>query len=86
MRFDTRLVQAGQRAKSGAGDVVAPIHLATTYERNGSGRYFYGRSENPTWEGLEECLAALEDARFATVYASGQAAAATVLSLLEPGQ
>jgi ABC-type Fe3+/spermidine/putrescine transport system ATPase subunit len=31
-------------------------------------------------------LAGLEDARFASVYASGQAAATTVLSLLEPGQ
>ena len=88
MRFDTRLVQSGQRARSGSGDLIPPIHIATTYERGPQvpPRYFYGRSENPTWESLEECLAALEDARFATVYASGQAAATTVLSLLEPGQ
>jgi len=88
VRFDTRLVQSGQRETSSTGDVVAPIHIATTYERGlqEPPRYFYGRSENPTREGLEECLAALEDALFATVYASGQAAATTVLSLLEPGQ
>lgn len=88
MRFDTRLVQSGQRARSGTGDVIPPIHIATTYERGPQKppRYFYGRSENPTWENLEECLAALEDACFATVYASGQAAATTVLSLLESGQ
>ena len=88
MRFDTRLVQSGQRARSGAGDLIAPLHLATTYERGPQAppRYFYGRGENPTRESLEECLAALEDVRFATVYASGQAAATTVLSLLEPGQ
>jgi cystathionine gamma-lyase len=49
-------------------------------------RYFYARGENPTREGLEQCLAVLEEARFATVYASGQAAATTVLSLLKPGQ
>lgn len=88
MRFDTKLVQSGQRARSGAGDLIPPVHLAATYERGPQEppRYFYGRSENPTRESLEECLAALEDARFATVYASGQAAATTVLSLLEPGQ
>jgi cystathionine gamma-lyase len=88
VRFDTRLVQSGQRLRAGSGDVLAPIHLATTYERGVQDppRYFYGRGENPTREALEECLAALEDARFATVFASGQAAANTVLSLLEPGQ
>jgi cystathionine gamma-lyase len=83
VRFDTKLVQAGQRARSSTGDLIPPIHLAATYEQ--SPRYFYGRTENPSWECLEECLAALEDARFASVYASGQAAATTVLSLLEPG-
>src|SRR4029079_7234777 len=77
-----------QRRRSGPGDVLAPIHLATTYERGtqDSPRYSYGRAENPTREALEECLAAREDVRFATVYASGQAAAATVLSFIEPGQ
>lgn len=88
MRFDTRLVQSGQRAQAPTGDLVPPIHIATTYEAGAQdpARYFYARSENPAWESLEECLAALESARFASVYASGQAAAATVLSLLEPGQ
>jgi cystathionine gamma-lyase len=86
--FDTRLVQAGQRELAETGDVVAPIHVAATYERSAQERpaYFYARSENPTREGLEECLASLEDARFASVYASGQAASTAVLSLLEPGQ
>ncbi|HEX8079342.1 MAG TPA: PLP-dependent aspartate aminotransferase family protein [Jatrophihabitans sp.] len=88
MRFDTLLVQSGQRPTSGAGDAVPPIHLAATYERNVQDpqRYYYGRGENPTREELEECLAALEDAGFATVFASGQAAASAVLSLLSAGQ
>jgi cystathionine gamma-lyase len=87
MRFDTRLVQSGQRARSATGDLIPPVHLATTYEAGPQDppRYWYARTENPSWESLEECLASLEDARFATVYASGQAAAATVLSLLAPG-
>lgn len=88
MRFDTLLVQSAQRATNGSGDVVPPLHLAATYERSAQDppRYFYARGENPTREGLEECLAALESASFATVFASGQAAASTVLSLLSPGQ
>jgi cystathionine beta-lyase/cystathionine gamma-synthase len=88
MRFDTKLVHLGQEPELGTGDVVPPIHVASTYERRAqrSVRYFYSRGENPTREGLECCLAALEDARFATTFASGQAAGATVLSLLAPGQ
>jgi cystathionine gamma-lyase len=88
MRFDTLLVQSAERGSCGAGDLIAPIHAAVTYERNvqKSPRYFYGRGENPTREALEECLAALENVRFATVFSSGQAAASAVLSLLSPGQ
>jgi cystathionine beta-lyase/cystathionine gamma-synthase len=87
MRFDTKLVQLGQRPGERAGDVVPPIHLSTTYDRRAQDphRYFYGRGENPTREDLELCLAGLEDAPMASVFSSGQAAAATVLSLLSPG-
>lgn len=88
MRFDTKLVHSGQEPTPDTGDVVPPVHLATTYDRFAQDppRYFYSRGENPTREALENCLASLEDARFCTVYSSGQAAAATALSLLSPGQ
>jgi cystathionine gamma-lyase len=88
MRFDTRLVHAGQPATGGSADLVPPIHVATAYDRfaQDERRYFYGRGENPTREALEECLAALEEVPYATAFASGQAAAAAVLSLLTPGQ
>ncbi|MGX1777035.1 trans-sulfuration enzyme family protein [Nocardia brasiliensis] len=88
MRFDTRLVHSGQRPAPGTGDIVAPIHVATTYDRFAQEplRLFYSRGENPTREALEECLAALEDARFCASFSSGQAAATTALSVLSPGQ
>jgi cystathionine beta-lyase/cystathionine gamma-synthase len=88
MRFDTRLVRAGQEPDPDTGDVVPPVHLSTAYDRRSQDppRYFYTRGENPTREGLERCLAALEDARYAAVFASGQAATATALSLLPPGR
>ncbi|MFD9737217.1 trans-sulfuration enzyme family protein [Umezawaea sp. NPDC059074] len=84
MRFDTRLVHVGQEPQPGTGDVVPPLHLASTYERDVQDpvRWFYGRGENPTREGLERCLAALEDVRFASVFSSGQAAGATALAAL----
>src|SRR5262245_54458375 len=88
MRFDTRLVHVGQEAAPGTGAVVPPIHVAATYERRVQDppRYFYARGEHPTREDLERCLAALEDVRFASVYASGQAAGMTALSVLSPGR
>jgi cystathionine beta-lyase/cystathionine gamma-synthase len=88
MRFDTRLVQVGQEPDKDTGDVVPAIHVAATYERRVQDplRYFYARGESPTREALERCLASLEDARFAMVFPSGQSAAATALTLLEPGQ
>lgn len=88
MRFDTRLVHSGQHPSPGTGDIVPPIHVATTYDRFAQDplRLFYSRGENPTREALEQCLASLEDARFCAVFSSGQAAATAVLSLLETGQ
>lgn len=88
MRFDTRLVHVGQTAEPGSGDVVPPVHLAATYDRDAQDepRNFYSRGENPTREDLERCLASLEQARFATVYSSGQAAAATALGVLATGR
>jgi cystathionine beta-lyase/cystathionine gamma-synthase len=87
MEFDTKLVQAGHDMGDG-GDVVQPIHVASTFEQRTQHdlRYFYGRGENATREDLEECLAALEDAAHALTFSSGQAAGATALSLLSPGQ
>ncbi|WP_159942003.1 MULTISPECIES: PLP-dependent aspartate aminotransferase family protein [unclassified Nocardiopsis] len=86
MRFDTRVVHAGQET-DGTGAVVPPVHVATTYDQRFQDppRYFYSRGENPTREGLERALASLEDAPFATAYSSGQAAGDAVLSLLPPG-
>lgn len=87
MRFDTRLVHKGQSSQPVTGDVVPPIHIATTFDRSPQDPVtrFYGRGENPTREALESCLAALEDAPFALTFSSGQAAAASVLSLLPTG-
>lgn len=84
----TRALHVGQGPDPATGAVVQPIHLATTYRQSEVGvhqGFEYSRSNNPTRQALEECLAALEGARHCLALASGLAATTTVLLLLEPG-
>jgi cystathionine gamma-synthase len=71
-------------------DIVPPIHMSTTYERGAEGDYpggrMYARADNPTYDGPEALIAALEGAAAALVFASGQAAAAAVFQALAPGE
>jgi cystathionine gamma-lyase len=86
--FATRAVHVGQGPDAATGAVVQPIHLATTFAQEGIGRhggYEYSRSNNPTREQLEACLASLESGRHALAFASGLAATTTALLLLDPG-
>ena len=70
-------------------DVVPPIHLSTTYERAADGSYpggrIYARADSPTYDQPEALIATLEGAASALLFASGQAAAATVFQALAPG-
>lgn len=88
MRLDTKLVMGARNDSDAHGSIVAPIHMSATYEQRQQSplRYFYGRGENPTREALEASLAGLEDAAFATTFASGQAAAAAALSTVASGR
>jgi len=72
------------------GALVPPIHLSTTYARDGEYRLIadrdYTRDKNPTPLGAEHAIAALEGAARALVFSSGMAAAtALVRSLTKPG-
>jgi cystathionine gamma-lyase len=93
MKFETKAIHVGEEPNltpGGSGDVVLPIHLATTYARNKVDHptkgYEYTRAGNPTRHALEARLASLENATFALAFASGLAAeTAIVLSLLNSG-
>jgi len=93
MRFATKAIHVGEEPnleKGRSGDVVVPIHLASTFARREidrpTGGYEYSRTGNPTRDALEKRLAALENAKHGLAYASGLAAEATVLiSLLKQG-
>jgi len=93
MKFETRGIHVGERpnlAEGGSGDVAMPIHLASTYARAKvdipTAGYEYARTDNPTRDALQTRLAALENAKYALVFASGLGAETTViLSLLRSG-
>jgi cystathionine gamma-synthase len=71
------------------GEIVPPIRVSTTYERDADGSYpggrIYSRADNPGYDQAEALLAALEGAHAALLFASGQAAAAAVFQALAPG-
>ncbi|HEY0829506.1 MAG TPA: cystathionine gamma-synthase [Candidatus Dormibacteraeota bacterium] len=86
--FSTRALHVGQGPDPATGAVVQPIHMATTFAQQGVGKhkgFEYGRSGNPTRQALEECLAALEEARHCLAFASGLGAETTLLLTLNPG-
>lgn len=91
--FSTRAIHVGEEPAFGqgqCGNVVAPIHLSTTFARQQidepTGGYEYTRSNNPTRAALEKKYASLEQANFALAFGSGVAACNTVfLALLKNG-
>src|SRR5256886_7246661 len=86
--FSTRALHVGQGPDPATGAVVQPIHMATTFAQRGVGEhkgFEYSRTGNPTRNALEECLAALEDARHCLAFSSGLGAETTLMLLLNPG-
>jgi cystathionine gamma-lyase len=87
-RFATRVIHAGQVPDPSTGAVMPPIYATSTYVQQSPGVHQgleYGRSHNPTRWALERCVADLEEGAQAFAFASGLAAIATVLELLDSG-
>jgi cystathionine beta-lyase/cystathionine gamma-synthase len=86
--IETLAIHAGQEPDPVHGGVMPNIVLSTTFAQPEPGqplRFDYSRSGNPTRQGLEACVAALEHAAFGFAFASGCAAATTLLHTLSPG-
>ena len=67
---------------------MQPIYTTSTYKQDSPGVHKgldYGRSHNPTRWAFERCVADLEDGHAGFAFASGLAAIATVLELLDAG-
>jgi cystathionine gamma-lyase len=84
----TRAVHAGQEPDPSTGAIMTPIYATSTYVQESPGKhkgYEYSRTQNPTRMAYERCIADLESGRAGFAFASGLAAAATVLDLLDSG-
>lgn len=88
MKFNTKVIHAGQEPDKSTGAVVPPVYLTSTYmqtEVDGHKGFEYSRTGNPTRKVLEDCLAELENGRFALAFSSGMAAEHAVMSTFSPG-
>ncbi len=86
--FATRAIHAGQSPDPTTGAIMPPIYATSTFVQQSPGvhkGFDYGRSHNPTRFALERCVADLEGGAQAYAFASGLAAIATVLELLDAG-
>ncbi|MBV9343382.1 MAG: PLP-dependent transferase, partial [Gammaproteobacteria bacterium] len=87
-RFATRVIHGGQRPDPLTGAVMPPIYATSTYVQSSPGvtqGYEYSRTHNPTRDALQASLANLEGGAAAFAFASGMAASATLLELLDAG-
>lgn len=85
--FTTRAIHAVHNNEENA--VVPPIYTASTFGQptdGTEGPFEYQRGGNPTRSKAETTLAALEGAEHAFLYASGMAATAAAMGILEHGQ
>ena len=86
--FDTRAIHADQSFDEATNAVITPIYATSTYAQTAPGEhkgFDYGRSHNPTRFAYERAVANLEGGSAGFAFASGLAAASTVLELLEAG-
>lgn len=86
--FSTRAIHAGQQPDPTTGAIMVPIYQTSTYVQDSPGvhkGYEYARSQNPTRNAYEACVADLESGHRGFAFASGLAGEATILELLDAG-
>ena len=84
----TRAIHGGQAPDPSTGAVMVPIYATSTYAQSSPGvhqGFEYSRTHNPTRFAWERCVASLEGGSRGFAFASGLAATATILDLLDSG-
>jgi len=87
-KFATRAIHAGQSPDPTTGAIMQPIYATSTYVQESPGEhkgYEYSRTQNPTRMAYERCVADLESGEDGFAFASGMAATATILELIDSG-
>lgn len=88
MKFSTKAIHVGSKPDRETGAIMPPIYMSSTFVQEEPGvskGYEYTRAHNPNFTILEELLASLEGAQYATVFSSGLGALTAMLSSLKPG-
>lgn len=88
LAFATRTIHGGQFPDPTTGAVMVPIYATSTYVQSSPGEhkgFEYSRSHNPTRFAFERCVADLESGTAGFAFASGLAAASTILEILDSG-
>jgi len=88
LQFATRCIHGGQQPDPTTGAVMPPIYATSTYAQSSPGvhrGYDYSRTRNPTRDAWERCVADLEGGVQGFAFASGMAATATLLELIDAG-
>ena len=88
MRFETLAIHAGERPDKTYGAISVPIYQTSTFAFEDLGKtrgYDYSRTANPTRKVLEDTIAQLEGGKAGFAFATGMAAEATVIHLLQAG-
>ncbi|MBI1683310.1 trans-sulfuration enzyme family protein [Caulobacter hibisci] len=88
LAFATRTIHGGQFPDPSTGAVMVPIYATSTYVQSSPGEhkgFEYSRSQNPTRFAFERSIADLESGTTGFAFASGLAAASTILEILDSG-
>src|SRR3954451_21365600 len=88
MKRSTRCVQLGT-GNDRYGAIAPPIYQTATFQQPTAtefGEFDYTRSGNPTRALLEQQLASLENANYASAFASGMAALAALTRIVRSGE
>jgi cystathionine gamma-lyase len=86
--FGTLAIHAGQSPDPTTGAVMTPVYLTSTYAQESPGKhrgFEYSRTHNPTRYAVQDCVAALESAKYGLAFASGLAALNTYMQTLKSG-
>lgn len=88
MRFETAAIHSGGGPCPATGAIVTPIYQTSTFVFEDIGKtkgYDYSRTANPTRKALEDTIAVLEGGKAGSAFATGMAAEATIMHLLQQG-
>ena len=87
---ESRIAQACHYIDQATGGVSPPLQFSSTYARNSDyahiGGYSYGRSDNPSWQVLEQVCAELDGGADAKCFASGMAAVCAFFETVNSGE